>query len=263
MTGKDADGNTIVIIEGKFWANLTENQPNRYLDDLAVGGKLLFLAPGTRTESLKSGLEDRINGEDDRMLVRSWNDFLNLVEIENNKNHDAALASDLNQLKALCQKMDVEGMPPLSQSDLDLTHGRVLAQLADVIDECNGVLRNWEHSNFSRYKTWPKKYGHGFYFSAYHFVCYLCVSSEKWYIRDNHTPIWLFVDALEGELDDAEIESNQQKINHTLKIFDRENSFDNEFGIILTPGMDKSQVVEHIVSKVKQTLNHLNANTPG
>lgn len=172
VTCKDAAGNTVVIIEGKFWANLTENQPNGYLRELAsADGRLLFLAPDQRKESLKLELEKRMGDKDDRVLVRSWRDFLELIEIENNKNHDSSLSSDLNQLKALCQRMDVEGMPPLSSFDLDPMNGRVSAHLADIIDECNSVLRHWKHADFSGLKMTSKKYGHGFYFRGYKFGC--------------------------------------------------------------------------------------------
>ena len=34
VTGLDGDGGKVVIIEGKFWANLTQNQPDNYLKEL-------------------------------------------------------------------------------------------------------------------------------------------------------------------------------------------------------------------------------------
>ena len=248
VTGKDDNGNTAVIIEGKFWAAMTENQPNGYLLELTDTGKLLFLVPDKRKTSIELELKNRLGGENDKVLVRSWHKFLELIEVENNKNHNSRLASDLNQLKALCQKMDVEGMPPLSASDLDPMNGRVSAQLADVIDECNLVLRNWEHANFSGLRKTGKKYGHGFYFSGYKFVCYLCVASDKWFMRDNHTPIWLSVLDYDSE--------KRQYINRALHSFDSDNSWDDELGIMLQPGLDKNQVVEHIVKRVKEAIEY-------
>ncbi len=257
VTGKDAENNTTVIIEGKFWANLTENQPNGYLDELTAGGKLLFLAPDKRIRSLELELEKRIDGENDRVLVRSWNKFLNLIEVENNKNHDANLAGDLTQLKALCQKMDAEGMPPLSESDLDPMNGRLSVQLADVIDECNPIIRGWKHTEFSGYKSTSTKYGYGFYFRSNDFFgCYLYFSNYDWFMGDNRMPICLSVK--EGT---AGPQFTENKIlNHALKIFDPENSWDHRLGIPLKPGMDKNRVVKHIVNRVKQTLEYLNSN---
>jgi len=40
VTGLDQKGEKSIIIEGKFWANLTDNQPNNYLKELSDGGKI-------------------------------------------------------------------------------------------------------------------------------------------------------------------------------------------------------------------------------
>ena len=73
----------VVFIEGKFWANLTENQPNGYLNELDAKGRLLFLAPEKRIESLKIELKNRTS--DKRIEVCSWVDFLKTIERENTK----------------------------------------------------------------------------------------------------------------------------------------------------------------------------------
>ena len=258
VTGRDVEGNKTVIIEGKFWANLTENQPNGYLLELPADcGRLLFLAPAARIKSLTLDLEKRLGGEDARMLVRSWDELLEQMERENDKNHDAGLASDLRQLKDLCQKMDVEGMAPLSASDLDPMNGRISAQLADVIDECYPLVRQWEKASFEALRKTATKNDYGFYFCfADFFGCFLYFSSHNWYQKDNHTPIWLRVREArkigkDGKFYDCE------KINHALHAFDPVNADDNEIGIMLKPGMDKNQVIEHIVGTVKEVLEHL------
>lgn len=253
VTGLDADGHKPVIIEGKFWANLTPNQPNNYLKELPANGKLLFLAPDQRLSSLKAEISRRLDEEDDRIMISSWQNFLDLIEIENNKDINHHLASDLYQLNELCRKMDTEGMPPLSESDLDPMNGRAASHFADVIDACNPLLRNWEHSDFQRLNTTSFIYGHGFYFRGYNFGCYLSFDGYQWFTRDNQTPIWLNIKIVEDNTWKL-----TEKINHALIYFDSDNSFDNNYGIVLHPGMDKDQVVNHIVNKVKEVLEHLN-----
>ena len=251
VSGLGEDGGKIVIIEGKFWANLTPNQPNNYLKELAEGGKLLFLAPDRRLGSLSIEISKRLKGKSNKIVLSSWNNFINLIENENNKNHDHHLASDLTQMKELCHKMDTEGMPPLSMSDLDPMNGRIVSQFSDVIDECNPILREWEHANFNKLKTQSKKYGHGFYFLGYDFACFLSFDSYNWYAKDNHTPIWLEITNHEWQ--------ETEKINHALNNFDSANSYGNKYGIVLQTGMDKNQVVSHIINKVKEVLRHLNS----
>ena len=52
VTGLDDHGGKSVIIEGKFWANLTRNQPSNYLKEITDEGNILFLAPDKRLKSL-------------------------------------------------------------------------------------------------------------------------------------------------------------------------------------------------------------------
>ncbi len=252
VTGIDANGKKKIIIEGKFWANLTENQPNNYLKEITEDGKILFLAPEKRSNSLLQEIKNRIGEKEiEKVVVYSWLDFIKLIEVENEKDYDKYLKADLLQIKKLCEKMDVEGMPPLSSSDLDPMNGRISSNFADIIDECNSILRNWSYSNFDGLKSTAKKYGYGFYFLAYDFGCYLHFDTQKWYLRENHTPFWLLVTDKDWE--------ESFNIQHYLKEYDRGNSFGSEYGIILKPGMDKTQVIDHIVNKTKEVLNYLNS----
>ncbi len=248
VTGLDQDGNKIIIVEGKFWASLTENQPCGYLEEITDDGCVLFLAPDKRIHSLKIEIAKRIKecNDNGNVQIHSWTEFLDLIDQENIKNFNESLASDLHQIKELCKKMDVEGMPPLSASDLDPMNGRLLSNFSDLIDECNFALRKWEHTDFKNLKTTPQKYGYGFYFRCFRFGCFLGFDAKKWFLRNNQTPIWLSI-----------YEENWKKslqISHYLSDFDPANSFDNEYGIILNTGMDKEQLVTHIVDKVKEVL---------
>jgi hypothetical protein len=252
VTGLDHNGNKSVIIEGKFWANLTDNQPANYIEELSEDGKLLFLAPEKRISSLEIDISNRLNDDTAKIVISSWTNFLNLIQTENNRNHSRQLESDLIQIKELCQKMDSEGMPPLSSSDLDPMNGRITVQFADIIDEINPIIRNWEESDFKNLKTTSTKYGHGFYFRCFNFACFLCTDSYRWFTRANHTPIWLYVK--------DENWKATQKINNALNSLDAINSFENEYGITLREGLDRKEIVDLITSKAKDLLTCLNEN---
>ena len=256
ITGRDMSGNKTVIIEGKFWANLTDNQPMNYLKELKNNGKLLFLVPSKRIESLKIDIKNRINGNDNRIVIYSWNSFLSLVETENNKVNDNQLSSDLTQLKELCQKMDKEGMPPLSMSDLDPMRGRLFYQFTDLIDECNFIIRQWDKGDFKGLKTVGSKNGYGFYFKAFEFGCKLEFSSYDWFSKDSNTPIWLYIQDKNWR--------KSEKIYHFLNNFDSENSYNDKdysaYGIVLKTGMDKSEIISYITGKVKEILTFLHKN---
>ena len=65
LVGFDEQGKERVLIEAKFWAGLTENQPNGYLERLPNDGPsvLLFVAPEARRDTLWAELQRRVNVE--------------------------------------------------------------------------------------------------------------------------------------------------------------------------------------------------------
>ena len=259
ICGLDASGRRTVIIEGKFWANLTSNQPGNYLEELADDGKLIFLAPDRRLDSLRASIHERLGQEDDRVVIQSWAAFLDLVEVENSKKHDGDLASDLVQLRDLCARMDEEGMPPLSRSDLDPMHGRICCQLADLMDDCNTRLRKWDESDFKGRTSTGSRYGYGFYFKARGFECSLGFSSYDWFKRNSHTPIWLWISpGPSNTLEEIYCALNDCKAEHAY----RDNSR-AICAIVLRTGMDRSQAVEFIVKEVKTVLTYLHQRLNG
>ena len=250
VTGLDRHGKKAVIIEGKFWANLTDNQPSNYLKELSAEGILLFLAPEKRVISLNQDIIKRLEGENNKVVIYSWLSFIKLIEKENNKENNSYLTSDLIQLKELCLKLDSEGMPPLSWSDLDPMNGRLSYQFPDIIEECNKYLRTWNEANFKGLTSSSDKYGYGFYFKSFGIVCRLYFSSYEWCTKGSQTPIWL-------NLYRDEIENFDSIINN-LKYFDSDNTYSElkhvAYGIQLKPGMDKQLIVDHIVKTVKEIL---------
>jgi hypothetical protein len=257
VTGLNEEGDKQVIIEGKFWANLTDNQPTNYLKELAKNGRVIFLTPHARIESLKIELRKRAGQDFGKIIICSWSNFLKQIETENNKNSIPQLTSDLFQIKELCQKMDTDGMPPLSNSDLDSMNGKRLTYFADIIDECNQVLRQWKYADFKGVKTVSTKYGHGFYFRAYHFGCFLGFDCKRWYRGISKTPFWLVI----ADYDFKE----SMKINNALKSIELEKVEDDEtdhyktkLALVLQSGMDKEQAINEIVNQTQSILGFLN-----
>jgi len=251
VTGLNENGDKSVIIEGKFWANLTDNQPNNYLKELTKNGKILFLTPEKRLSSLESEITRRAEKNAiGKIIIYSWLAFIRDIESENKKNHNQQLASDIIQFKELCLKMDSSGMPPLSNSDLDPVNGKRLCHFVDIIDECNSILRQWEFTNFQGTKTQPQKYGYGFYFYAHGYGCWLEFNNENWFNSEKNAPFWLDIFTNEWE--------KSEKINHYLKEYDEFNSNDGVYAICLQSGMDKNEVIKHIVNKTKAVITFIN-----
>ena len=253
IAGKDDQGRISLIIEGKFWANLTDNQPINYLKELDKEGILLFLAPDRRLESLEHEINNRTEVKDSRIKYVSWIKLLELIDKENSKNFNVQLNSDLAQLKELCKKMDEDGMPPLSNSDLSPMNGRINFQFADLIDDCNKLIRQWDESNFTGLKTTSYKDGHSFYFKAFGFGCKLYFSNHDWFNKKSQTPFYLYIQNEEFIKDKA--------IYHFLNIYDKDNSYNDypSYAITLKAGMDKKEVINHLVTSSKNVLIYLNS----
>ena len=122
LVGFDRQDDECVLIEAKFWAGLTENQPNAYLERLHPGKALLFVAPPSRGESLWSELRRLVgNGSldsvcekadfksvttDDRkhLMLISWAHLLDRLEGAG----DSHSRVGTQQLRGLAERVDAE-----------------------------------------------------------------------------------------------------------------------------------------------------------
>jgi hypothetical protein len=139
MWGYDA-GEPRVFVENKFWAGLTDNQPNAYLRQLARHTQptvLLVIGPGAREQTLRRELGRRLQAAEISSTVlepsggivhsiatelgpilalTSWTRLLSALELE--VSDDPAARSDLLQLRALCESADSDAFVPISPYDV-------------------------------------------------------------------------------------------------------------------------------------------------
>ncbi len=130
------------LIEVKFWAGLTENQPNTYLDELLKNEEpsaLLFVAPESRLETLwpeiiRLANDDKterfslsettgtalqsavVNGGHHRLMLTSWRAMLR--EMSGKVGGDMTVVKDIEQLQALCDQQDRAAFLPLNAGEL-------------------------------------------------------------------------------------------------------------------------------------------------
>ena len=158
-----------LLIENKFWAELTDNQPCTYLCSLPSDGEpavLLFVAPKARVETLWPSLCERakacvelepqagsryvkcaaVRGTQKRLMLTSWPHLLGALA----ESGEQALLGDIRQLQALCRKMDdyAPGEPPeLEQLVRDAT---ALACKKAVLD-ISGLAVTKQYHGWGRY----------------------------------------------------------------------------------------------------------------
>jgi hypothetical protein len=199
------DGRTI-LIEVKFWAKLTENQPTTYLKklDARKGDALFFLVPSKRISFLKRellhklsnelNLNDPIQFEDDIVRVQgyapivllSWEDLVNYLKARINDSDTIGL-NNLRQLNGLIDTMLNFDFIPYEYGDMDFSTYQKQMQLIDLIDECVNM-------NASIFETKKLSYGGGKksyqrWFEIYGYYTAGLELNEK-YWRKHGQPIW-------------------------------------------------------------------------
>jgi len=161
MWGYDL-GTPRVLVENKFWAGLTDNQPVAYLRLLADHPQptiLLVIVPAARGEAVWRELRRRVdNGGIDvspcsapagilhlarishgpYLALASWAAVLATIERE--LYDDPATANDVAQLRALCDEADRHAFAPFASADLtDQRIPRLMAQLSEIVE---GVVQS-------------------------------------------------------------------------------------------------------------------------
>jgi hypothetical protein len=157
LVGRSATGAEPLLIEVKFWAGLTENQPVAYLKRLPAGGTLLVVAPGARTTLLWGELHRRCRDASmdfteesrgdahiattggRRMIALSWRHLLSAIHRQLEVEHDQA-AADIAQLQGLCDRMDEDAFLPISSDEVTSSIYRRVAEFGVMVDDVAGQL---------------------------------------------------------------------------------------------------------------------------
>ena len=217
-----------VLIEAKFWAGLTGNQPAAYLERLPNDGKpsvLLFVAPemrlGTlwpliRSEAGKGGFTlgaDARTGEPGalrtaavrgskrqaskrRLMLTSWRALLDAMASRANIAHDAAAEEDIRQLNALCERQDTEEFLPLQEGEFGPNFPRRLRDMRRLVDDATDLARKDGIVSTARLKITPRQVGYGRYLRLGSKAknvwaeAWLGVDYEEW-LEQEGCPLWL------------------------------------------------------------------------
>lgn len=155
IAATDTNGKEVLLCEAKFYAGLTENQPNAYLDRLVneSGTGLVFLCPAMRKHVLWSGLLELVEYRsvtaisDSCILVDGV--YMSLITwaelITTLRRTAASLAvdylSDVEQLEAFCLQMDSEAFIPFTPEDIGPDVAKREDRYYQVVDALVDYLR--------------------------------------------------------------------------------------------------------------------------
>lgn len=212
LAGLDDCGVERVLIEAKFWAGLTQNQPNQYLKRLPQDrpAALLFVAPAARLETLWPELRRRaetrfemtsdlesgelrsaaVSGGERRLLLTSWAALLNRMATRAANASETAARTDIEQLRGLTARMDVDAFLPWRSEDLGPEFARRMQGLPRLVDDATNRLRNVGLVSVQGLRITPMKRGYGRYIRLGGVVTWFGIHFPAW-ARHGDTPLWL------------------------------------------------------------------------
>ena len=206
----DENGVKQVLIEAKFWADLTKNQPNQYLKQLledrnGKSGALLFVAPRARLETLwpelcrraeekfeltvmsKSGpvRSATIGNYIHHMQLTSW---ATLLERMASKANDAE--SDIGQLRGLTDRMDGDAYLPFGSDNLASESAQQMLDVAQLVDDATDHTKKMGWVDTEGFKAVPKETGYGRFIRIGGVETWFGINFGGW-ARHSNTPLWL------------------------------------------------------------------------
>ena len=205
LSGFDENKNEVIILEAKFWASLTKNQPLTYLSRLSENGVLAFICPDLRKISLQSeilytlkesNIEFTVGSKiikigTKNIIIYSWDSVLNALKNDIGYSEFDVL-SDINQLKGLCEKIDANSFMPLTDEDLSPAVPRKILSYYRIVDKVIDKLKQTEGITLSTkgLKTTGQQWGYTRYAIIEDLTIELDVNFEYW-AKYTDTPIWL------------------------------------------------------------------------
>lgn len=151
MSGLDQAGREIVICEAKFYAGLTSNQPNAYLERLRRndGIGLVFICPTARKLTLWAKLLELAHTKSDSfhadvdgvgMSIITWAEVTEVL-YRIASVYAVDLLPDISQLDGFCKQMDSDAFIPFSPEDMGPIKARLEERYYQVIDAVIDELR--------------------------------------------------------------------------------------------------------------------------
>ena len=211
----DENGEKQVLIEAKFWADLTKNQPNQYLKQLQEDRQdgtaaLLFVAPRARLELLwpelstlaKKKFEVNILSESGpvrsatidsdslHLQLTSWATLLERMGRAACSVDDTVAAADIRQLSGLTDRMDGDAFLPFGSEDLTSESAQQMLDVAQLVDDATNHAKRMGWVNTEGFKAVPKETGHGRFIRIGGVETWFGINFSGW-ARHSNTPLWL------------------------------------------------------------------------
>jgi len=283
LVGIDENGDRILLVETKFWAGLTDNQPVNYIESLPPNknGILLFVAPALRLNSLWMELLRRcrdnkveIQKEDEisdalkvcsivpnrTLAITSWRLLTATIHRDLQAAGHLNVLSDLQQLEGLCEHMDTNAFLPLNSEELAPQLGRRIQDFCQLVDEITDQLRE---DNLCSTKGLRASAGSGYYgryMKIDSYGCFLQFNAELW-CEQHETPLWLSIhDSEWGYPDNGKERLRSLLLESPPRLVEDKDGLYIPLFVLI--GVEKNRVLESLVAQIKEIADYLKSVNP-
>lgn len=284
------DGATRALIEAKFAAGLTINQPVGYLKRLAGGtpGVLLFIAPGQRFVTLWNELSVRcqqagftFSGEDrakpeywhvqlpdgHALALTSWRALLAVLSRATRQAGEHNTAIDIDQLASLCERMDSEAFLPLDAEEISsaILPRRYLELSALPSDMVEAALKAKVGFKTTRdgkglYSSFTYGYNGRFMRLVADHQIYVEFDSLRW-LKFGRTPFWIRI-AREDPVRDKRARERLQPLKRRDPPLLLEDDDELYVPIDLEHGLERDAIIQRAVRRIAEINDLLAQDTP-
>lgn len=284
LIGTDANGNERLVIEAKFWAHLTDKQPEIYLSRLAKDhpSVLLFICPekrktvlwdqvthrarSTGTQFLQDAHSHTItwtsSGANTFLAILSWGAILGSIAADAAAHSDQGYLADVSQLQGLCERMDSEAFLPIRPEELSQEIGRRISQFADMIDEAVSRISREEFTSIKGLTAGGSHGSYGRFFRYKEYIgCFLHFSPLLW-ASSGVSPIWLEIKLVETTarwISTPHLKSIVRRCNADRPTLVTESSGSCHRAILLACSEEKDEVIASIVRETMDLLARIDA----
>lgn len=270
MVGLDSEKNEVVLFEMKFYASLTQNQPNTYIKRLMInkGKGLIFICPEARKtilwDKLKELCDDKSFEEIDdfcietsgiRLCITTWSEIIK--NLKDSTSSDENIYSDILQLEGYCNKMDSDAFIPFCGEDLSAKWAIKEQRYYDIIDEVSNLLFTEKTVKCSKKgSTNANKYGYAVRFVIKGFYCELLYDRLMWKNPETEeTPFWIAIS-----------NKNREQTHDMIKKFRMypERQWDDSvygwtyLALEALQNSTKAEVCEDLKNKILKYINEIN-----
>ena len=279
ISGFNTNNQEVLILEAKFWASLTSNQPVEYLNHFESDSVLVFICPKLRVKTIfdeclrriaDSGIENSPNEKSNLislpqncfLLIKTWDEILLIIREMLHNNNEHQLVSDIDQVIGLCHTIDSTAFLPLQYEDFSPEIPRRIINYLDLVDGVIRVLLTRKLVITKGLRSSSARTQYIRYFKTADLAFALSINFKLWATMAD-TPVWLIIKEItpKGNWVITEVfkrKLNELSLDHNLNLgMHQLNDGSTRFSLHLLTERTEDILINDLADRITFIINHL------